>query len=308
MATAITCASCGSKIRADRSTCPRCRARLTPARAVPEPLHVNKPTALMAGAVLGVATMITGILWMRSESAPPPQRAEASSRPDPLASRRAHPGEPTAGSQDAAPAPAPAEQRLLDSKDEGAVAYADGGYASARERYEAAVAKNPDDAESLSNLGQVLVRLGKVEEAIPYFDRAITLIPQRWAYRFKRARALGILGRTDEAVAGYRDAQQLFPNDYATSFNLGLALHKMGDEAGAVDAYKKAIELDPNDASFRLALGTSLERLQRPRDAAAAYDDYLRLAPAAPDADKVRARIAQLTQSPPAATPGQPQS
>ena len=108
-------------------------------------------------------------------------------------------------------------------------------------------------------------------------------------------------------MPGYRAAQQIFPNDYATAFNLGLALHRLGDEAGAVDAYNKAIQLDPNDASFRLALGTSLERLQRPRDAAAAYDEYLRLAPSAPDAEKVRARIAQLTQAPPPPTPGQNQ-
>ncbi len=72
-----------------------------------------------------------------------------------------------------------------------------------------------------------------------------------------------------------------------------------------MEAYKKAIELEPNDATFRLALGTSLERLQRPRDAAAAYDEYLRLAPSAPDANSVRARIAQLTQTPLPPVPGQ---
>ena len=83
---------------------------------------------------------------------------------------------------------------------------------------------------------------------------------------------------------------------------------QLGDEAGAVDAYNKAIELDPNDATFRLALGTSLERLQRPKDAAAAYDDYLRLAPQAPDAAQVHARITQLTQPSTPPIPGQPGS
>jgi tetratricopeptide (TPR) repeat protein len=288
-------------MRADRTICSRCRSRLVPvARAVPDSPRVNKPTVLMAAAVLGVATMIGGSIWMRNGSDPQPS-APTARRPDPLAARRATTGTPDT------PA-AQTDRKPVDPQGEGTMAYGDGNYAIALERYQAAVAKNPDDAESLSNLGQVLVRLGKVEEAIPYFDRAIGLIPQRWAYRFNRARALGILGRTEEAVAGYRDAQQLFPNDYATAFNLGLALHRMGDEAGAVEAYKKAIELDPNDATFRLALGTSLERLQRPRDAASAYDEYLRLAPAAPDAEKVRARITQLTQPSPPTTPGQPGS
>jgi Flp pilus assembly protein TadD len=306
VASPITCGSCGTKTRADRAICPRCRSRIVPAKAVPAAAPgVSKAAALMVASLLGVAAMISGSIWIRGGSSLPPV-VHASPRPDSLAVRPPRPQEPVS-ERPTAPAPEP-DRKFMEPQGEGAVAYSDGNYATALERYQAAIAKNPDDAEALSNLGQVLVRLGKVEEAIPYFDRAVALIPQRWAYRFNRARALGILGRTAEAAAGYRDAQQLFPNDYATAFNLGLALHKLGDEAGAVDAYKKAIEIDPNDATFHLALGTSLERLQRPRDAAAAYDDYLRLAPSAPDADKVRARITQLTQPSPSPTPGQPGS
>ena len=301
---AIVCGSCGTKLRADRAICPRCRAAVVVAREVQKtPSHVSQRTALVAAAVLGIATIATASVWLGGRGSDPQVTTPSASRPDPLASRHARVQEPV----EQQTSPETAAPAYSEPGSEGAVAYSDGNYDTAVERYQAAIAKNPDDAEALSNLGQVLVRLGRVEEAIPYFDRAIALIPQRWAYHFNRARALGILGRMDEAVAGYRAAQQIFPNDYATAFNLGLALHRLGDEAGAVDAYNKAIQLDPNDASFRLALGTSLERLQRPRDAAAAYDEYLRLAPSAPDAEKVRARIAQLTQAPPPPTPGQNQ-
>ncbi|HEX5480496.1 MAG TPA: tetratricopeptide repeat protein, partial [Dehalococcoidia bacterium] len=82
--------------------------------------------------------------------------------------------------------------------------------------------------------------------------------------------------------------------------------HQSGDDEGAVAEYRKAIELAPQDASFRMALGISLEKTGAPSDAAAAYAEYLRLAPNAADADKVRARIAELTGTPapppPAAT------
>jgi Flp pilus assembly protein TadD len=303
---AVVCASCGAKVRADRTTCPRCRSAVVRAVAGQEaPVHVSRPTVLMGAALLGTAVIVVGSAWVGGRGPEPQPAAPSQPRQDPLASRRARVEEPAAVMPESVPQAGPAFQ---EPQSEGAVAYSAGDYASALERYQAAIAKNPEDAEALSNLGQVLVRLGKAEEAVPYFDRAIALIPQRWAYRFNRARALGILGRTREAVNGYRDAQQLFPNDYATAFNLGLALHRLGEEAEAVEAYKKAIELEPNDATFRLALGTSLERLQRPRDAAAAYDEYLRLAPSAPDANSVRARIAQLTQTPPPPVPGQPGS
>ena len=56
-----------------------------------------------------------------------------------------------------------------------------------------------------------------------------------------------------------------------------------------------AIALQPEDASFRLALGNSFVRLDKRSEAAAAYQEYLRLSPSAPDADKVRARITELT-------------
>jgi regulator of sirC expression with transglutaminase-like and TPR domain len=50
----------------------------------------------------------------------------------------------------------------------------------------------------------------------------------------------------------------------------------------------------PEDASFRFALALSYERLQKNADAVAEYEEYLRLAPDAPDAERVHARIAQL--------------
>ena len=205
-----------------------------------------------------------------------------------------------------APAPAPPEEVVgaapeatrpfLDPAGSGATAYVAGDYEAALAHYRTAIEANPQDAESHSNLGQMLVRLKRPAEALPYFDRAIALLPQRWAYHFNRARTLGLLGRWDEAVAGYRQAEAIMPGDYATTFNLGQALHRKGDEAAAVEAYLRAIELSPGDASFRIALGTSYERLQKPADAAAAYGEYLRLSPDAADADKVRARVAELTK------------
>ncbi len=292
---AVTCGACGSLTRDDRAVCPKCHASMVVA-----PAPSSSPRLLIGAAVLGASVLIAGSVWLSrgSDSAASVQTVSEQAGLD---AGRGLPPAPTAEAP--AAAAVPDARPFMEPQGDAAVAYADGNYAASLEHYKAATAKNPDDAESLSNMGQVLVRSGKVEEALPYFDRAIALIPQRWAYRFNRARALGLLGRTRESVADYREAQQLFPNDYATAFNLGLALHKLGDEAGAIDAYKKAIELDPNDAAFQLALGTSLERLQRPRDAVVAYDAYLRLAPDAPDAAAVRARIAQLTQAAPAPTP-----
>jgi tetratricopeptide (TPR) repeat protein len=290
---AVTCQACGAKIRADRDRCPRCRARLTgpnPAAAAAS----SRRFARIAAIVAGVFALAVVVLWMRRDPAPPPISGARSA--DPLSARRSA----AAASHPAAPAPATPERPFLDAAGEGTVAYEAGDYKTSLDRYKAAVEKNPDDAESLSNLGQVLVRLDRTPEAIPYFQRAAAVLPGRWAYQFNLARALGLVGRTDEAIAGYRRAQQLFPDDYATTFNLAMVLHQKGDEASAVEQYQKAIALQPQDASFRKALGISYERLHKAPEAVAAYEEYLRLSPSASDADKVRARIAHLQGGQPA--------
>ena len=61
-----------------------------------------------------------------------------------------------------------------------------------------------------------------------------------------------------------------------------------------MQAFQKAIELAPGEPSFHLSLGISYERLKKPADAIQAYEDYLTMAPTAPDAAQVRARIESL--------------
>jgi tetratricopeptide (TPR) repeat protein len=244
---------------------------------------------------------VIGGLWMVREPDPDEAAMAKAATRDPLAARRQAIAPPAGSTARATP---DAERPFLDAAGKGTVAYTAGDYESSLARYEEAVRQNPQDAESLSNLGQVLVRMQRTAEAIPYFERATTLNPNRWAYRFNLARALGLLQRWDEAIAAYRQAQTLFPDDYATTFNLALTMHKKGDDAGAVAEYKKAIALNPGDASFRMALAISYEALHQKSEAAGQYVEYLRLSPLAADADKVRAKIAQLTGS--AAPPALP--
>lgn len=261
----------------------------------------SRRLARLGAALLGTALLALAGVWLTADS--DIEMPVSASRPaDPLAGRRG-------AAPDSAPAPRAAAAAepvhpFLDPPGAGTVAYLSGDLEQALAHFMAAVERNPQDAEAISNLGQVLVKLGRAGDALAHFQKALSLVPGRWEYQFNLARALGVLGRWDEAIAGYREAQRLFPNDYVTTFNLALAHHKKGDAAAAVDEYQKAIALQPNDGSFRMALAISYEKLQKPAEAAAAYAEYLRLSPSAPDADKVRARIAQLTGAPAAAPPG----
>ena len=259
-------------------------------RPVPPPASRTASAAPVIGSLIVAGVLIAvGIPWLAGPDDPAPPRAIVTAA-EPAAT---HPGIPDTADRPEAPAPGTA-RAFLDPAGAGATAYAAGDYEGALAQYYLAVERNPQDSEAHSNLGQMLVRLKRPAEALPYFDRAIQLLPVRWAYHFNRARALGLLDRWDEAIAGYRQAQGMFPDDYATAFNLGQALHRKGDEVAAVEAYLRAIELNETDPTFRMALGISYERQQKTAEAAAAYDEYLRLSPDAADAEQVRGRIVAL--------------
>jgi tetratricopeptide (TPR) repeat protein len=142
------------------------------------------------------------------------------------------------------------------------------------------------------------VRAGRTREAIPYFDRAVAAADAVWAYHFNRARAYSELKEWSRAVAGYRDAARLFPEDYVTAFNLARALQSNGDLPGAIAQFERAIALAPGQPDFHLSLAFALETAGHPGHAAAAYRRYLELEESGPQAEKIKARIAQLeTQS-----------
>ena len=292
MSKPVTCESCGAKFRSNRTRCPRCRSFVVardPAAAAAKGRTLARVTAAL------VCVFLAGLafIWVggeRSAGAVHTGNRQADSggrsqmREVPVRAVRRDPGIP-----------------FLDPAGAASLAYHDGDYQGALARLQDAVQKNPGDAESLSNLAQVLIKLGRTAEALPHLERATALNPDRWAYRFNRARALGLLGRWEESVASYQQAQRLFPDDYVTTFNLGLALQKGGDEAAAVEQYRRAIALNPEDASFHKALAMSYDRLEKRAEAIAAYSEYLRLSPGTPEAEKVRTRIAELNESGPSA-------
>lgn len=292
MRRSVTCSSCGAKIREGRERCLRCGEPLQAVETPTEAPGRGRASTVVAAVLLSglVALLILGVMaGMPRRPAAVTVALSPTISPRTVAPSPAVPAGPSE-TDDAQPG-------FLDTVRSGNVRYARGDFASAAEQYRQAVDSDPGNIEALNNLGQVLVRLDRVAEAVEYLRRGVALAPDYWALRFNLARAHAQLGEWPQAVAEYRQAIRVFPDDYATHYNLGLALHKQGDEAAAVEEFKKAIELAPIEPTFHLSLGISYEQLKRPLDAAGAYARYLELAGDAPDAERVRARIIQLTSS-----------
>jgi predicted O-linked N-acetylglucosamine transferase (SPINDLY family) len=92
--------------------------------------------------------------------------------------------------------------------------------------------------------GQMLAGLGRWQEAIQSYDRALA-IKFDGPIHAARGIALHSLLRYEEASAAYRNALLCTPNDAGTWFNLGHVLMAMNDTPGALRAYNNAYALDP---------------------------------------------------------------
>lgn len=283
MARAVACPSCGAKTGARRDRCPRCRAPLASVPAA-QPAAGGRGRASTPVVVLCVAAIA-----LTAGAAARMGTAEEAIDATPLA---------TVDPSTAAATPAEDESRAavasMDSSRAGLAAYTRGDVAGSIEQFSEAVAADPKNPQALNNLGQVLVRSGRVSEAIQYFDQAVELEDGVWTYHFNRARAYGELQQWGRAIAGYRDAARLFPDDYATAFNLARALQASGDSAGAIAEFRRAIVLAPGEPDFHLSLAYALETAQKPDEALTTYRQYLELQDSGPAAEKVRKRVEEL--------------
>ena len=125
--------------------------------------------------------------------------------------------------------------------------------------YQQAVAAKPDNAGYYNNLGNVLARAGKIEEAKAAYTKSAELDPAQAALAWRNfGISLYSVGRMTEAVEPLQKATTIDPKNAQGWYLLGACLvasadyKQVGDKMevtlkpGTVEAYQKAIELDPN--------------------------------------------------------------
>ncbi len=145
--------------------------------------------------------------------------------------------------------------------------------------YEQALRLNPDYAEVHDNLGLALMSLGRVPEAIGQFEQALTIKPGFAVAHGNLGMALVRLGRIQEAIPHYEQALRLNP-DYAEAHNnLGLALMSLGRATEAIGHFQQALAIQPDSTEAHNNLGNILLQQGRYNDAIAEYEQALRTDP-----------------------------
>ena len=145
--------------------------------------------------------------------------------------------------------------------------------------FEKAVQIRPNDAGLWSNLGLALIEAGRGSEAVVRFQRAIEIDPRQWDAAFKAGVLLHQQNRLEEALVYLERCNELRPGESTTLHMRALVLHGLKRfEEAAIDN-RRAHELDPNNPQISNSLGYDLTQLGRHEEALRWFDLALGILP-----------------------------
>ena len=140
--------------------------------------------------------------------------------------------------------------------------------------------KEREELNYYYNRGDTFFDLGKFEDAIQNYDKAIELDSNvNSVYYYNRGNAYFSLGKFEEAIQDYNKAIDLNPNDDLSYSNRGNAYFSLGKFEDAIQDYNKAIDLNPNNASYYNNRGTTFTNLEKYEDAIQDYNKTIDLNP-----------------------------
>lgn len=144
---------------------------------------------------------------------------------------------------------------------------------------ERALRLNPDDPDVNTSLAQVLLQLGRTQEAVSRFEQVLRVDPNDAGAHNNLALALLRLGRAPEAIPHLEQALQINPDNVNAHINLANALFQEGKVSEAFSHYQQALRLNPDSPLVHANLGVALEKSGRVPEAIEQFQQALKLNP-----------------------------
>jgi len=127
--------------------------------------------------------------------------------------------------------------------------------------------------------GVALDGLGRHEEALDAYNKAIEIDPQFTEAWYGKGFALGRLDRDEEALDAFNKVIEIDPQFTEAWYGKGFVLGELERYKDALAAYNKAIEIDPQFTEAWYGKGFALGELERYKDALAAYNKAIEIDP-----------------------------
>ena len=119
-------------------------------------------------------------------------------------------------------------------------------YGLAQQQFLLALKSDPYDAEAWTGLGNVASVAGNTGQAIDAYSRSASLDPTGYEADYDLGVLLLRLSRFDQALKSLRDATASRPGDADAHDMLGVALFDTGDRTGALREFQSALKCDPH--------------------------------------------------------------
>ncbi len=159
-----------------------------------------------------------------------------------------------------------------------------GYWRNSRTLYEHAIEVTDHNWVAHTNLGVVLAKEGRINDAMDHYTQALQIKPDYVEARRLLAFHLANGGRIDEAITHFKEALKINPNDPEARNNLGSLLARKGKVSEAINEYREALRTNPNYVDARFNLGFFLSQQGNTSEAIEEYLEAVRIKPDYADA------------------------
>lgn len=163
--------------------------------------------------------------------------------------------------------------------DLGNILYKQGRIEEAIKQYQMAIRLRPGFVEAYNNLGNVLAETGRFEEAVKQYQTALKLRPDIIDVHLNLANLYLTMGRFKGAIDEFKIATGLKPDDIELHNTIASAYATKNMFGEAVQEYKEVLSLNPESINTHYDLGTAYMRMGLKDKAIAEFEIILKRKP-----------------------------
>ena len=113
--------------------------------------------------------------------------------------------------------------------------------------YKKKLEENPKDADTIANLGAILQKQGKLEDALSYYQKAESIDPSNINTRLNVGTLYQQKGDYKTAVVAYDSVLILYPDNVQANLYKAQSLAALGDNKAAQTYFKKVLSIEPDN-------------------------------------------------------------
>ena len=115
------------------------------------------------------------------------------------------------------------------------------------EALEQILQRDPEDFAALAQMGNIYYDMGRFNDAIPYYKKALMVNPDDFNVRTDMGTCYHYSGQHERAIQEFESVLQKNPNFAAAWYNIGIVKYSgLGDSKGAMEAWEKLLATNPD--------------------------------------------------------------